>query len=117
MAKRIDLFIEFRLLQGQLGELVGVFKHMLDCFDRKDALEGLLYEHVLDMNLRLGDMAIKTGVYAQKSAVLSLTHAEAAAMHEIISTTDTSKFPYANVILGDWLQKIDKRRRAVRNGQ
>jgi hypothetical protein len=112
--KRIDGCIDFRLTKDVVGELLPVFQHFEGQLDKKDVLEGLLYEHVKDIYLRLNDMAIKAGFYGQKSAILILTHAEAYAMYEVISTTDTSEFPYANVILGDWLTKIDKRRKAAR---
>lgn len=105
MGKAIDFLIEFRLHESIATELKDIYEHHLDTYDITDPYEQLLAQHIKDTYLKLSHMLKKM----MKTARLSMSNSEATAFYQIWSTTDTSPWPIADVILADMVKKVEKR--------
>lgn len=105
MGKGIDFLIDFKLHRSQVTELLAIYGCFLTSCEYADPYERLLSEHIKDCYLRLSHI----DATMTKTAKLRFNNSEAVAFYDFWSVTDTSRWPLANVIICDMVQKIDKR--------
>lgn len=112
MSKAYDFCIQFKLHASQVTELLVAYSASLTSFEYDDPHLALLSEHLKDTFLTLVKFDRELQNWGQKTRKLTFNNSQALAFFLVWERIDTSKWPLANVLILDMMQKIDKRIKA-----